>query len=128
DAGRWTDRALPLAAAALAVLLVMSLGPKKQDRYLLPATPLLGVVAAVGFERALRRLPRPSGRALAVGGVGAAQLALCAWARPYYFTFYSPLFGGAVVAEQVLPVGWGEGLDLVAAYLEQRPNRSQLRV
>jgi hypothetical protein len=114
---------LGLLACALVVLVVMGLGPKKQDRYALPAVPLLGLVAAVGYRRALPAIRRPPGRALALGGVGLAQLALCAASRPYYLTYYSPLLGGPAVARQVLLIGWGEGLDPVAAFLNALPRR-----
>src|SRR5439155_12285004 len=98
-----------LACAAL-VVVVMGAAAKKQDRYALPAVPLLAVVAAVGLRGAAASLGRSTAaRRLALGGVGLAHLALCASQRPYYVSFYSPLLGGAPVARQVVPVGWGEG-------------------
>jgi hypothetical protein len=47
---------------------------------------------------------------------------------PYYFTYYNPLLGGIKGAEAVLTLGWGEGLDLAAAYLNRKPNAEKLRV
>ena len=115
------DAALLLGCAAIA-LLVVTLGAKKLDRYVLPAVPLVTIAAAVGLRRGLVALPAPPGAAnVALGVVGLAQLALCAGARPYYFSYYSPLLGGAPLAQRVLPIGWGEGVDLVAAYLNVHP-------
>jgi hypothetical protein len=112
-----------VACAALAVLVV-TLGSKKLDRYALPAVPLLAVVAGVELQRALGALRLGlAGGGLALGAVGLAQLALGAGARPYYFTYYSPLLGGAALARAVLPVGWGEGVDRVASYLNARPGK-----
>ncbi|MDW8212951.1 MAG: hypothetical protein RMJ55_05320 [Roseiflexaceae bacterium] len=41
---------------------------------------------------------------------------------PYYLAYYSPLFGGGPAAEQILPVGWGEGLELQAAFIAAQPD------
>src|SRR5581483_3592699 len=46
----------------------------------------------------------------------------------YFFSYSSPLLGGVVAAERVLPVGWGEGLDQVAAYLNGRPGSERQRI
>src|SRR5581483_4089533 len=113
------DPALWLLLGAAVVVVVMGAAAKKLDRYVLPAVPLLAIVAAVGYARAARVLRRAELRALALGALGLVQFGLCAGERPYYFTAYSPLLGGAPAAPRALPVGWGEGLDLVAAYLEQ---------
>jgi hypothetical protein len=108
---------LLVMAGALAVL-VMSAGAKKQDRYVLPAVPLLTIAVAARFPRALAATSSRAGlHALALTVAGAVQLALCAGERPYYLSFYSPVLGGPPIAERVVPVGWGEGLELVAAYL-----------
>ena len=48
--------------------------------------------------------------------------------QPYYFTYYNPLVGGSRTAPQVLFVGWGEGLDVAAEWLEQQPDAAKLRV
>jgi hypothetical protein len=43
---------------------------------------------------------------------------------PYYFTYYNPLLGGGRTAEGLIGVGRGEGLDLAAAYLNQKPGEA----
>jgi hypothetical protein len=41
---------------------------------------------------------------------------------PEYVSFYNPLFGGAVVGQNLFHVGIGEGLDKAAQWLNQQPN------
>ncbi|TEU21896.1 MAG: hypothetical protein E3J21_01250 [Anaerolineales bacterium] len=47
---------------------------------------------------------------------------------PYYLTYYNPLVGGGQLAPHVYTVGWGEGLDQAARYLNQKPGAAQLEV
>ncbi len=136
------DASFWLLLAAALVILLMGMVAKKQDRYVLPAVPLLVIVAAVGSQQALAgwRAPhatgrvgsswrgRPSLQAIGIGVLGAAQLALSASARPYFFDYYSPLAGGPVAARWAIPVGWGEGLDLVGAYINSQRGRDAPRV
>jgi len=107
----------------------MTLGKKKFDRYLLPAFPFVQTLAAVGLLDTGRWLlarwrgardPRWLGAALsaAMGVLGAATVLPHA---PYYLTYYNPALGGGRSAVRTLLVGWGEGLDLAAAYLNTLP-------
>ncbi|MGW8251058.1 MAG: hypothetical protein ACWGO1_10475, partial [Anaerolineales bacterium] len=48
--------------------------------------------------------------------------------HPYYFSYYNPLAGGSAKAPQVMMIGWGEGLDQAARYLNSKPNAEKLRV
>jgi hypothetical protein len=41
--------------------------------------------------------------------------------HPYYFTYYNPLLLGWLWAPRTLLVGWGEGLDEAARYLNHQP-------
>lgn len=47
---------------------------------------------------------------------------------PYYLTYFNPLVGGSFTAPQVLFVGWGEGLEAAAEWLNEQPAADQLRV
>jgi hypothetical protein len=47
---------------------------------------------------------------------------------PYYLTYYNPLAGGLKQASETLIVGWGEGLDQAARWLNQQPDAEHLRV
>jgi hypothetical protein len=123
----------PLAALLLFAVLFtifMSLGAKKFDRYLLPVYAPLDLMAGVGWVAAARWLqerwsPRLAGAAavtlvlLAVTG----QAGSAAAAFPYYLSYYNPIMGGTRAAPEVMMVGWGEGLDQAAAYLNARPGQ-----
>jgi len=47
----------------------------------------------------------------------ALQAAFVVAHHPTYLAWYNPLLGGGPAAARVLPVGWGEGSDLVVAWL-----------
>jgi len=115
----------------------MTLGAKKQDRYILPALLVLDLVAAWGWWVVLRwaagRLPRRRDHAdqwaLVIGGT-LLLLVTPFWLRlhPYYLAAYNPLLGGAKTAAWVYAVGWGEGLDQAAAYLNRQPEAADLLI
>ena len=134
--------ALALLAYLLGFLLMMTLGAKKLDRYILPMVPALGVLAALGLAGAYGWL-RDQMTAVAARGDGAAAsppvpqtpwrataaalvVVLAAWPAaatyPYFLSYYNPLLGGGPAAQRTVMVGNGEGLDQVAAWLNQQPN------
>jgi hypothetical protein len=47
---------------------------------------------------------------------------------PYYFTYFNPLLGGIQGAANAVTIGWGEGLDLAAAYLNETVDPAQTRI
>ncbi len=47
---------------------------------------------------------------------------------PYYLTYFNPLMGGPIRASQTTLMGWGEGMEQVAAYLNTKPNAGRLYV
>jgi hypothetical protein len=126
----------------------MSFGAKQFDRYLLPAFPALDIVAALGWLAALRfwildfgfwsttlRSGHPVTQspshlvtlsAIAVTLLFHALPGLLHY--PYYLTYYNPLAGGSQGAAKTLMVGWGEGLDQAAEWLNQQPDAERLRV
>ncbi len=113
----------------------MTLGAKKFDRYLLPVFPFLDILAAVGWvgivswaaERV--RIPNPrQWSPIALAAALAIQAASSLPTFPYYLTAYNPLLGGTPEAAKVLLVGWGEGYDQVADYLNAQPGAEKLNV
>ncbi len=50
------------------------------------------------------------------------------WTFPYYLSYYNPMLGGSRKAQEVMMIGWGEGLDRAADYLNEQPNAQNLRV
>jgi hypothetical protein len=131
--------ALALVAYCLGFVLMMTLGAKKLDRYVLPIFPALGVLAALGLAAAngwLRdQMIAVTGGAPASmipwkGAAGALVLVLAAWPAvttyPYYLSYYNPLLGGGPAAQRTVMVGNGEGLDQVADWLNARPGAADL--
>jgi len=131
-----------LAYAALFTTL-MTLWAKKYDRYILPSILALDIVAAWGLVELGKKLKTKSSKLK----VQSSKLDFGSWIldfglgillllqtghilsyHPYYLAYYSPLMGGTPKAVQVLPVGWGEGMDLAARYLNQKEDAADLRV
>jgi hypothetical protein len=104
---------------------IMAIGSKKFDRYMLPVLAVLTVAAGVGIwgvGRLLRRRLQIALVALAV----AAQAAWLVTEYPYPIAAYNPLAGGTAAARQLIMVGWGEGLEQTAAYMNGLPNAEGL--
>ena len=137
--GRWSPEQQTLLALAAFVLfwtLVMTLGPKKFDRYTLPTWPSLLVLAAAGWRWLLwdalawlsRHQPSVSSgvwagvRGVLMVGLLVLEIITLARYHPYYLSYYNPLLGGGPAAQQALLIGWGEGMDQAGAYLSSRPD------
>jgi hypothetical protein len=129
----------------LSLLLFGMLSPKKQDRYLLPLFPFLDLLAAIGWlglawlgwhgvrqkQNLLSSAAGPLPTALATTIVlilAAGQLAPVLTYYPYYLAYFNPLMGGPVRAARTTLMGWGEGMEQVAAYLNTKPDAEKLYV
>lgn len=123
-----------LGVMALSYLALFSFAPSKSDRYALPAILAINMIGALGllglldwlaamFRRNARTLTLVAGLIVTAYGVYT-----CARAYPYYFPAYNQLLGGLPAAARVELVGWGEGIDRVASYLNSQPNASSLLV
>jgi hypothetical protein len=129
---------LILIAFAVLFTIFMSLGAKKFDRYLLPVHITLDLAAGIGWAAGITALigrytaGKPARRNwIATGALGLVvglQLLGVLRTYPYYFNYYNPLLGGERAALEVMMVGWGEGLDRAAAYLNSLPNAENLEV
>jgi len=119
-----------LALFVIGFGLFMTVGQKKFDRYLLPVFPFCDIIAALalvwGGRWLLRRLERERLQRWLAPGLALVTVGLAAWLvwphRPYYLTYYNPVVGGAQAAVETLLVGWGEGLDEAARYLDRLPD------
>ena len=127
---RRSDGRLPTAIALVGYVLlfvaVMSLGAKKLDRYLLPALMVADLAAGVGLWTLARQVGRAAPAVMA--GCLAVQLGWFVAAQPYPIAAYNPLVGGTETARRVMTVGWGEGLDQAAAFLDARRGANRLVV
>lgn len=122
-----------LALIAVFVLLLaagLSVFPKKFNRYLVPAFPALDVLAAVGLVGALGwlaslRAERAWARRVSVLGVATltllASVNLAGW-HPYPIVAFNQMLGGAPTGARTFAVGWGEGMEQAAEWLNQQPD------
>ncbi|MFN8521711.1 MAG: glycosyltransferase family 39 protein [Chloroflexota bacterium] len=112
-----------LGLYVLGFMLMMSTAPKKFDRYLLPVFPALAIVAGTAMFPVASRIVWWTGltRGMTLLALTVSMLALHAApllrVHPYHLAYYNPLLGGGAAAQRLILVGWGEGLDQVASYL-----------
>ena len=123
---------IELLAFGVLFAVFMTFGAKKFDRYILPIFPALDIVAAVGFDHLVetinRRINRSSAYLVAVASIALLSAGLSLPYHPYYLPYYNPLLGGSSQAPNILLVGWGEGLDKAAQYLNEKEDAAELRV
>lgn len=103
-------------------LLGMTLGAKKGDRYLLPVFPLLDILAVVGLTTFVGLL-RPRWSPARSAGIVALLILVPLFGElvrlgPYALAHYNPLVRPQFSQE----LGWGEGLDQVAVFLNDQSN------
>ena len=133
DCARFSLMGVVIFAAAF--LLQLTPSGKKFDRYLLPLYGPLMLIASHGWVEGtswlttrmnVGRPPRVAAALLSI------VVALQGWTLlrsfPYYLSYFTPLLGGPEAATEVFTVGWGEGLDAAARYLNGKPNATGLRV
>jgi hypothetical protein len=118
----WRGLIVASVLFVLGFMLMMNLGPKKFDRYMLPIFPILGIWAALGWWCLATRLPVNAPRATVLVVVAVLlQLVPTLLVRPYYLSYFNPLLGGGAAAQRQVLVGWGEDMAPVAAYLNAKP-------
>jgi hypothetical protein len=126
---------LGLLTLTLLFTIGITLGSKKLDRYLLPVYTPLDLIAGMGWASLIfwfneREIPviKRYWVYLALAMVVSFQMALSLRTYPYYFPYYNPLMGGSQKAQYAMQIGWGEGLDQAAQYLNQKPKAKGVRV
>jgi 4-amino-4-deoxy-L-arabinose transferase-like glycosyltransferase len=134
-----------ILAFIIFLIVFSSASPKKLDRYIMAVIPALIFLSAIGLakiEQASRgKMSPPLSRFRAplplfppalslflLAGLVALHLVFAILAAPYYLTYYNPLLGGPQRAASQVPVGWGEGLEQAAHYLNSLPNAESLAV
>ncbi len=128
-----TRMVLILLAYALLYSVLITIGGKKQDRYILPAFPALAALAGLGWAWLIEKVQASNTRMFRwVIGIGVllvlGQMTFVLPHHPYYFTYYNPLLGGGRAATRSVTVGWGEGLDQAARWLNTLPDAESLQV
>ncbi len=133
--------AISLLLYAVGFTAFMTLGVSKVDRYILSVFPAVDILAAVGLYELFQvvasrfkliaaegteftEVKTKSLRVLGVlcGSILVLQAGFSLPHYPYYLSYYNPLVGGARQAVKTLAVGWGEGLDEAARYLNKQEN------
>jgi 4-amino-4-deoxy-L-arabinose transferase-like glycosyltransferase len=123
-------------------VVMLSLGAKKLESYVLPIFPMVDTLAAVGLVASLawvlerwqarKRRDSPWSRSGTVYGVAIVGILAVSfsWLRlePYYSTYFNPLLGGVKVASRLFVFGGGQGLDMAAEYLNQKEDAENLVV
>lgn len=133
----WLTEVLPIALGLLAYIVIfmapVSAISRRGDRYILPVFFAVGLLSALALwwlagliakhlPGGLRSLELTPMR-LASGTV-VVQILFVLWYHPYYLTYFNPLLNGSDTAPNTINVGWGEGLDLAARYLNEHVDHS----
>ena len=133
--------ALALVAVVLLFTLCLSLTSKKFSRYLLPAFPILEILAAVGFFEFLKwgyfyidsrfgtevTLQKLTFSIVTILCLFLIQILPVLRLHPYYSTYYNLCFKLTDI-RKVITVPAAAGYDLAAEYLNRKPNAEELHV
>jgi len=120
------SRMLPLALGLLVYIVVYiaiaSVISRRGDRYILPVYFSSGMLAALALWWVASYVPgffrRVKITSMQILGVAVAlQMLFVLLYHPYYLSYFNPLMGGYRTAPYWINVGWGEGLDRAANYL-----------
>jgi 4-amino-4-deoxy-L-arabinose transferase-like glycosyltransferase len=115
------------ALAGFVVLFVaaMSLFPNKLNRYLVPIFPTLDILAAIGivglidFRRVQSKIIKLNSK-IVLFGVVLLAVANAAWWHPYGIAYFNQMLGGTPAGARTFLIGSGEGMEQVAAWLNQQ--------
>ncbi|NJN66761.1 MAG: phospholipid carrier-dependent glycosyltransferase [Chloroflexaceae bacterium] len=125
-----------LAWFTILFVIAMSLFPKKLNRYAVLVFPALDILAAAGLVWAIEQLARlvplvsrgknlNDGQWVRQGSVlllSLAALLNALWWHPYEIAAFNQALGGASAGARTFAIGWGEGLEQVADWLNQQPD------
>ena len=130
---RWLSTILLIAIFIFTI--VMTLGLKKFDRYIIPVYAPLDILAGLGWYAWMLWLKEKSPshlRKASIPFVIICVIILQAISSlrifPNMLAYYNPIMGGGRKAPDVMQIGWGEGMDLAAFYLNKKTNAENLAV
>ena len=133
--------ALGLVAVVLLFTLCLSLTSKKFSRYLLPACPMLEILAAIGFFEFLKwgysyidsrfgtevTLQKLTLSIVTILCLFLIQILPVLRLHPYYGTYYNLCFKLTDI-RKIITTPAAAGLDLAAKHLNRKPNAQELHV
>ena len=133
--------ALALVGVVLLFTLCLSLTSKKFSRYLLPAFPILEILAAIGLFEFLKwgysyidsrfgteaTLQKLTFSIMTLLSLLLIQIVPVLRLHPYYTTYYNLCFKLTDI-RKIITTPAAAGLDLAAKYLNRKPNAQELDV
>ncbi len=129
DTQMYTNRHAVMATIALLAgfILVFTFGlsmfPKKFDRYTVPVFPVLTILAAFGIAWAsTKRSQFAHGAPLIHYIIVLIAMVNVAWWHPYNISYFNQALGGIHKGACTFQLGWGEGYDQVAEWLNAQPD------
>lgn len=117
--------------------VMLTLGDKRDGRYLLPTYFAFSILAAFGLKAIYQLLSEIFPLVLRFGHSSidlyhvmfvVLLLGVSLPYHPYYLAYYNPLIGGQWLAPRLVKVGWGEGMERAAAWLNAQPDADKLVV
>ncbi len=117
-----------LSVFAILFFLAIQYSIKKGDRYMLPDLVIFDVLAVLGLVTAYTSLHLRSIKRVLLGVVLIAfgwQVWNLLELHPHYLAYRNPFFRSVAEGRTM---GWGEGLDLAAEYLNKKPNAKDMLV
>lgn len=136
--GTWKDRLVLVSVfvtGALFVILFGVVSGRNSAHYVMTAYVALDILAGAGFALAAEWLGgRFRGSAGTTAGavvlivVLGLQAASASAFYPYYYNYFNPVMEASEPGTQDSNFGYGEGLDLAAAYLSAKPDAARTTV
>jgi hypothetical protein len=122
-----------VVVGALFILLFGLASGRNSAHYVLTSYVAMDILTGAGLVEGARwlagRLPERGTRWLPAMILGAAVLVQAGSGLrffPYYYTYYSPVMEALEPGRQNSNAGYGEGLDLAAAYLSAKPGAQNM--
>ncbi len=134
----WHERIVLISLFLIGLLFILLFGVasgRNSAHYVLTSYVSLDILSAAGFAYSANwlasRFPDARGKALPALILGVAVLLQVGSALPYYpyyYTYYDPIMEAFQPGRQNPSFGYGEGLDLAASYLAQKPGAAKSTV
>lgn len=116
-----------LICFSLFYLIGLSFVAKKIARYLVIFAPAMSILTAIGTIHLAQYFSKIRVRYFVFAILVFLQIVPVLPLHPYYITYHFPLLSGEWVSKNT-SLGGGVGLDIAAAYLNDKPDAQNLRV